>query len=123
MAHLLVGADDFTLDDRLLEHVRFVVTQKLRRNESFLLTWSYPAHQGSGRRSVWIHDGSMLQFRFAKESKAPLNPEWLKALLEASHSVRGLNLDDVPEPSVAVSHATASDSASTDATVGVGRRT
>ncbi|RWZ64274.1 ATP-dependent DNA ligase [Labedella populi] len=98
MATLIVGADEFTLDDRLLEHVKFVATQKLRRNESFLLTWSYPADQGSGRRSVWIHEGSMLHFRFTKQRSIALNAEWLHNLLEASHSVRGLNLDDVPEP-------------------------
>ncbi len=98
MARLIVGTDDFTLDDRLLEHVKFIVTQKLRRSESFLLTWSYPADQGSGRRSVWIHEGSTLHFRFSRQKAVSLNGEWLKLLLEASHSVRGLNLDDVPEP-------------------------
>lgn len=98
MATLIVGTDEFTLDDRLLEHVKFVTTQKLRRSESFLLTWSYPADQGSGRRSVWIHEGSMLHFRFTKQRPIALNAEWLHNLLEASHSIRGLNLDDVPEP-------------------------
>lgn len=98
MAHLIVGKDDFFLEDRLVEHLRFVVGQKLRRGEAFLLTWSYPAEQGSGRRSVWVHEGSMLHFRLPKAS-AGLNAEWLSRLLEASHSVRGLNLDEVPEPS------------------------
>lgn len=123
MAHLLVGADDFTLDDRLLEHLRFVVTQKLRRSEPFLLTWSYPADQGSGRRSVWIHEGSMIQFRFAKPLAAPLNPAWLKVLLEGAHSVRGLNLDDVPEPAGEAAPTEQTDDAANGAAVGVGRRT
>ena len=98
MAHLAVGTDDFILDDRLLEHVTFVITQKLRRAEPFLLTWSYPPEQGSGRRSVWIHEGSMLQFRFAKAPTRRLNREWITDLLDAAHSVKGLNLDEVPEP-------------------------
>jgi hypothetical protein len=98
VAHLIVGHDDFILDDRLLEHLKLVIIQKLRRGESFLLTWSYPAEQGSGRRSVWIHGGSTLHFRFTRQHRSHLNQEWLGALLEASHSVRGLNLDDVPEP-------------------------
>jgi hypothetical protein len=127
VAHLVVGKDDFTLDDRLLEHVKFVTAQKLRRAEPFLLTWSYPADQGSGRRSVWIHDGSMVQFRFAKQRTSPLNAEWLTLLLEASHSVRGLNLDDVPEPAPAVAPVAApvaSGEASQDSqAAGVGRRT
>lgn len=122
MAHLVVGKDDFTLEDRLLEHVKFVTTQKLRRGEAFLLTWSYPADQGSGRRSVWIHEGSMLQFRFGKQRETSLNTEWLAALLEASHSVKGLNLDDVPEPS----RPGGRDAAATDdqaPSAAVGRRT
>lgn len=119
MARLIVGTADFTLDDRLIEHVRFVISQKLRRGESFLLTWSYPAEQGSGRRSVWIHEGSVIQFRLPKLQKAPLNTEWLSALLEASHSVKGLNLDEVPEPS-----SSASDSGEVEApsSASVGRR-
>lgn len=130
MAHLIVGTDDFTLDDRLVEHVKFVTTQKLRRGESFLLTWSYPAEQGSGRRSVWVHEGSMLQFRFSKPPTGPLNPAWLHDLLEASHSVKGLNLDEVPEPD-APTAASVTSSAVTSSSEGdggdrsapVGRRT
>jgi hypothetical protein len=120
VAHLIVGKDDFTLDDRLIEHLRFVISQKLRRGESFLLTWSYPAEQGSGRRSVWIHEGSVIQFRLPKPQKAPLNTEWLSALLEASHSVKGLNLDEVPQPS----SSSASDSGEVEASssASVGRR-
>jgi hypothetical protein len=116
MATLIVGTDEFTLDDRLLEHVKFVTTQKLRRSESFLLTWSYPADQGSGRRSVWIHEGSMLHFRFTKQRTVSLNPEWLHNLLEASHSIRGLNLDEVPEPQAAAAPS------AVHAAEGVGRR-
>ena len=123
MAHLIVGKDDFILDDRLVEHLRFVVTQKLRRNEPFLLTWSYPADQGSGRRSVWIHEGSMLQFRFSRQATPSLNSEWLSLLIEASHSVRGLNLDDVPEPVRGDTDAAAPGEASAQQTAGVGRRT
>jgi hypothetical protein len=114
VATLIVGTDEFTLDDRLLEHVKFVTTQKLRRSESFLLTWSYPADQGSGRRSVWIHEGSTLHFRFTKQRSVHLNAEWLQHLLEASHSIRGLNLDEVPEPH--------SPAAATEQPEGVGRR-
>lgn len=101
MATLVTPNESFTFDDRLLEHLKLVITQKLRRNEAFLLTWSYAADQGSGRRSIWIHSGAALHFRFSRATRSPLNGEWLQALLEASHSVRGLSLDDVPEPAAA----------------------
>jgi len=117
VGHLIVGKDDFPLDDRLVEHLRFVVSQKLRRGEAFLLTWSYPAEQGSGRRSVWVHEGSMLQFRLPKASPG-LNAEWLGRLLEASHSVKGLNLDEVPEPLAAAHSRDDEDGAAPTAAVG-----
>lgn len=116
----MVGKDDFFLDDRLVEHLRFVVSQKLRRGEAFLLTWSYPAEQGSGRRSVWVHEGSMLHFRLPKAT-AGLNAEWLSRLLEASHSVKGLNLDEVPEPSSSADDGRRDDDPG-ERTLAVGRR-
>jgi len=52
-------------DDRVLSHVQIVVVQKLRRNESFLMSWRDSDSVGDGRSSIWLSDSIPLHFRFA----------------------------------------------------------
>jgi hypothetical protein len=101
MGTLKYGNADYDLDDRVLAHVRVVVVQKLRRKESFLLSWGHQAAGGGGRSSVWLTDGVPLAFTFFGSRSAALDREWLERLISASHAVMGLNLDDVPEVPVA----------------------
>ena len=42
------------IDDRTLIHLKTVTTSKLRRRESFFLSWSEPLSNGGGRVSIWI---------------------------------------------------------------------
>lgn len=95
---LYVQDRQFAFDDWLFAHLRFVISQKLRRGESFLLTWSKEANEGSGRTSIWMTESMFLHFQFAKGRTPPLNPQWLEAMMEASYRLGGLVLDDVLEP-------------------------
>lgn len=98
MATLFAGKDRFDFDDRTLSHVKIVISQKLRRRESFLLSWSLSAAGGSGRRSLWLTSGSHLHFRFRENRPPDLNAQWLEAMVESANGTRGLDLDAVPEP-------------------------
>ena len=82
----------FEIDDRTLAHVKIAITTKLRRQQSFLLNWTIPAEQGSGRVSVWLSPAVPLQFVFAAPKPPELNRHWLEALERSSHGVRGMVL-------------------------------
>lgn len=96
MAVLIYGDEEFEFDDRLLAHVKIVVTQKLRRGENFLLSWTH--RDGTGRSSLWINASSDLHFRFRETTPPVLDERWLGALMEASFASRGLDVDAAPEP-------------------------
>jgi hypothetical protein len=84
------------MDDRVLAHLKVVIVSKLRRNESFLLSWELPAEHGPGRKSVWMHPSIPLQFEFDESRPPALNTAWLEELARASMSVDGLRIG--PEP-------------------------
>ncbi len=91
MGSLVYGANtEYAFEDRLLAHLKIAIIGKLRVNDSFLLNWSIPASEGSGRVSLWMSPGIPLQFHF-KGSRAPeLNRIWLEAMERSSHSLRGM---------------------------------
>jgi len=107
MGHLIYGvAPAIAIDDWALEHLRFVIVTKLRRDESFSFNWeNEPDVHGDDAReapgiygTVWISKGSSLYFSFDKPRARDLNRAWLDALAASANSSSGLRL--VPEPTV-----------------------
>jgi hypothetical protein len=93
MGTLVYGdAGRFDIDDRTLAHIKIAITTKLRRQESFLLNWTIPADQGSGRVSIWLSPAIPLQFIFSAPRPPELNRQWLEALERSSHGIRGMVL-------------------------------
>ncbi|RGE23727.1 hypothetical protein [Leucobacter sp. wl10] len=80
----------FEFEDRTLEHVRFVVSAKLRRKESFFLTWAPSGPGATGSVSLWISPDIPISFRLPETGRAPLSKEWIEAMLKMSHTNRGL---------------------------------
>lgn len=83
-------------DDRTLAHLQTVITAKLRRGESFTLTWKDDVSIGDGRTTVWLHPGCGLVFKFYGSRQPALNRAWLEALTYTANSPTGLYV--VPEP-------------------------
>ncbi len=96
MAVLIYGNEEFEFDERLLAHVKVVASQKLRRHEGFLLSWTH--RNADGRSSLWLNEASDLHFRFDEDRPPRLNDRWLSAMMEASFASRGLDIDAIPEP-------------------------
>lgn len=82
--------------------MKVALTAKLRRQESFLLSWPVPVDQGSGRTSLWIAPVVPLQFRFSGSRQPAINRAWVLAMLESSHSDRGMVLVSEAEAEKAV---------------------
>lgn len=97
-------------DDRLLAHLQIVIVQKIRRGESFLMSWRDAPDTGSGRSAIWIHPSQNLFFKFAGSRNPAINQEWLDQLALSANSPRGLLV--MREGSVA--------EAATDASVAMG---
>jgi hypothetical protein len=84
-------------DDRLLAHVKAVITSKLRRDESFTFTWEFTGDDNTpSHSSVWLDPAIPLQFVFEGEKDPPLNREWIEELNRSANTPSGLKI--TPEP-------------------------
>lgn len=93
MGQLIYGPGTvYEMDDRTLAHVKLALTTKLRRQESFLLSWPISAGHGSGRTSLWINPTIPLQFQFSGSRPPTINRTWVMMMLESAHSDRGLTI-------------------------------
>jgi hypothetical protein len=81
-------------DDRLLAHLQIVISAKLRRRESFYMSWREPTASGSGRVSIWLDPGIPLMFHYDNAKALSINREWLAALSESSNTASGLMITD-----------------------------
>ncbi|MBG6237813.1 hypothetical protein IWX78_000768 [Mycetocola sp. CAN_C7] len=97
MGSLLYASADHKFDDRLLGHIKVVITLKLRNREAFFLSWERQEDEGSGRVSIWISHDIPLQFRFIDLAPIPIDQAWTKALLDGSYGPRGLVVSGEPE--------------------------
>lgn len=105
MAKLFYGTttEPIHIDDRLLAHVKVVVATKLRRGESFTLSWVHGADQPVGRSTIWLQPSIPLRFVFDSEQPEALDQNLLKRMANDANSSRGLSLDiAVEEPAVGV---------------------
>lgn len=84
------GSNEYEFEDRSLAHLKLAVGMKLRRQESFFLSWSNPVERGSGRLSLWVAPSIPLAFRFSGSRSPEINQVWLEVLHELSHTPRGL---------------------------------
>jgi hypothetical protein len=94
MGTLFYGGDrtPVRIDDRILAHLRAVVTAKMRRGEGFLLSWTDSITIGDGRSSVWVHAGCDLHYKFDGSQQAKLDPKLLEQLNVESIQARGIEI-------------------------------
>jgi hypothetical protein len=89
----------YDFEDRFLAHVQVVLSQKMRRRESFLLSWTAPSYEEAwGRVSLWISPSAEVSFRYSGSKAAAVNGSWLEQMMSATNSTRGLDLDMQKEP-------------------------
>jgi len=97
MAELVYGADGapIQIPEHLLAHVKLVVTTKLRRNESFMISWRHA--DGSGRSSLWLDPSIPLRFTFESAEEPRIDHALLSRLAAEASSNAGmlLELDDI----------------------------
>src|SRR4051794_32446353 len=91
--------DPINIADRTLAHLQLVIATKLRRHESFTLTWKHEDGEVGGRSTIWIHPSIPLRFVFDEAEAEPLNVRWVEALMHSANATGGISLvDEVLEP-------------------------
>lgn len=93
MAQLIYGAEGtpIHIPEYLLAHVKVVVATKLRRNESFMMSWRHA--DGTGRSSVWLQPSIPLRFDFDTPDEPRIDHVLLASMATAANSNGGLVLD------------------------------
>lgn len=96
MATLFYGASDVPIhiEDRALAHLKIVIATKLRRQESFTLSWRHPEGEPGGRSTIWIHPSIPLRFTFDELEPPQLNTRWIEDLMQSVNSTGGILLVD-----------------------------
>ncbi|MFK4759816.1 hypothetical protein ACI3KS_02670 [Microbacterium sp. ZW T5_45] len=100
MAELQYGnsGQPIFIEDRALAHLKIVIATKLRRQESFTLSWNHPDEGLGSKSTIWIHPSIPLRFSFDEPEPPPLNARWIEELMKDAGSTGGICLiDEVPE--------------------------
>lgn len=80
------------IEDRMLAHLKVVIATKLRRHESFTLSWQHPAGDPPGRSTIWLHPSIPLRFVFDEPEPPPLNVEWITSMAQSANSSGGITM-------------------------------
>lgn len=80
------------IEDRALAHLKVVIATKLRRGESFTVSWQHPEDQPRGRSTIWLHPSIPLRFVFDEPSPPTLSAEWITAMANSANSTGGITL-------------------------------
>ncbi|MEA1262776.1 MULTISPECIES: DUF7882 family protein [unclassified Microbacterium] len=86
------SGDEIHIEDRALAHLKVVIATKLRRNESFTLSWRHPDGDAPGRSTIWLHPSIPLRFTFDEPDAPQLNPKWIQDLMRSASSTGGISL-------------------------------
>jgi hypothetical protein len=89
------AATPIGIEDRALAHLKVAIITKLRRGESFTLSWQHPDDQRPGRSTLWLHPNIPLRFVFEEPEPPELSRSWIETLMRSANSTGGIQL--VPE--------------------------
>lgn len=88
------STESINIEDRALAHLKIVIATKLRRNESFTLSWRHPEAEESGRSTIWLHPSIPLRFVFDEAEAPPISRQWVEDLANSANSSGGITLID-----------------------------
>ena len=88
------SAEPINIEDRALAHLKIVIATKLRRNESFTLSWRHPDGEVSGRSTIWLHPSIPLRFVFETPDTPQISRQWVEDLANSASSSGGITLVD-----------------------------
>lgn len=92
MGTLYYGSSEHSIeiDDLALAHLKVVIATKLRRNESFTLSWKHDDDQPAGRSTIWLHPSIELRFEFAEPTPPQLDPARIQGYANSANTSGGI---------------------------------
>ena len=95
MGRLYYGnaTDAIVMPDHTLAYLRVIATTKLRRSESFSVSWRHPDDVAGGRSTIWLHCSIPLRFEFDSAESYELDRSQLEEMAKAANSSGGLTLE------------------------------
>lgn len=91
-------SDPILIEDETLAHLKIVISTKLRRQESFMMTWRPVAAGVDKRATIWIHPAIPLQFGFDAAEPPRIDPHRVQEIMQALNSSGELVLDALTAP-------------------------
>lgn len=91
--HYGASGEAIEMPDRILAHLKVLVSTKLRRNESFSLSWDRLTDGTVERSSIWLHCSIPLQFKMDAEAAKQLDRSYLQQLADQANSSAGVVID------------------------------
>lgn len=86
------SATPIHIEDRALAHLKVVIATKLRRHESFTLSWQHPDGAPRGRTTIWLDPSIPLRFVFDDPETPELSRAWIEDLAQSANSSGGITL-------------------------------
>lgn len=86
-------SDPIIIEDTTLAHLKIVIATKLRRQESFMMTWRPVESSVDQRATVWIHPAIPLQFGFDSAELPPVDARLIAEMMKALNASGELTLD------------------------------
>ena len=80
------------IDDRLLQYLQVVLSTKLRRSESFTITWT-DTDAAHSRTTLWIQPAISLRFQYSSAESERLSGGYLRQLADQAAMSSGLLLN------------------------------
>lgn len=95
MGTLYYGGSDapIRIEDRALAHLKIVITTKLRRGESFQMSWTHGEGRSPGRSAIWLHPAMPLRFVFDTPEPPELDRQHLVDLSNSANMTGVIQLD------------------------------
>jgi hypothetical protein len=78
------------IEDVTLAHLKVVIATKLRRNESFTLSWQHDDDQPRGRTTIWLHPSIELRFEFDEPHPPELDPARIQQIANSANTSGGI---------------------------------
>jgi len=96
MAILYYGGAEhpIEIEDIALAHLKIVIATKLRRNESFTLSWRHHGDQPHGRSTIWMHPSIPLRFEFSDPTPPEIDPRRIQAYANSANTSGGILLPE-----------------------------
>lgn len=88
------GSALVSFDDRVMAHLEVVIVRRLRRHESFAMSWRESHGNESSRNTIWLNNAVPLRLRFDSPEPTIFNQDWLHRLTNSARSHTGLIVTD-----------------------------